>query len=180
MSRPESPARLRWFPPSSPSSLDGIIAYLSRQCNGNVHTKGILTITGHPYSTSPIDDALNAANLAESSFFASKDEEDQSLTYDFGYRRVRLSHYAIRSQDEYYLRSWVIEGADDDQNWTDLDRRQDEDTLNSGNRTHVFEAHGQTTCRFVRIRQTGANHHVSHPNHQLVISGFELFGSLRE
>jgi hypothetical protein len=175
----------RRFSPNSSSSIDGIISYLSRQCGGNVHTKGVVTITGNPYSDgSRSHAALNAANLTENSYFYSKNEPNQMLTYDFGDRRIKPTHYSIRSRhdgndDNVYLRSWVIEGSIDGQTWRQLDRREDDFTLKSGNKIQVFEVHLSTDCRLVRLHQTGPNHY-SRPDNCLVVSGFELFGSLHE
>jgi hypothetical protein len=174
----------RRFSPNSNSSIDGIISYLSRQCNGNVHTNGIVTITGNPYGESTEYAPLNAANLTENSHFYSKNEPNQMLTYDFGDRRINPTHYSIRSRHDgldnnFYLRSWVIEGSIDGQTWRELDRREDDATLKSGNKVRVFEVRLSTDCRLVRLHQIGPNHY-SNPDNRLVVSGFELFGSLHE
>jgi hypothetical protein len=172
--------------PVEGAPLHGIISYLSRRCQGNVHEKGIVTVTGHDcHSDNSSYAASNAADLMVSSYFYSKNEPNQSLTYDFGDRRVNLSHYSLRSQynageNGYYLQSWVIEGSVDGANWTEVDRHEEDRSLNYRNPVQCFSVqNGGTDFRFVRLQQTGPNQYYS-PNHCLVISGFELFGGLTE
>jgi hypothetical protein len=170
--------------PKEGSPLDGVIAHLTRECGGNVHQKGVVTITGHHYYADNTYPAWSAADLTADSVFYSKDEPNQSLTYDFRDRRLRVTHYSIRSRydgndDNYYLRSWVIEGSVDDVTWIEVDRRDNNDRLKGRNATHCFEVQSRSDdfrlVRLVRLRQTGPNHYSS-PDHRMVISGFELFG----
>jgi hypothetical protein len=178
-------AGIRLLPvPSSP--LDGIISHLSRRFGGNVHSKGIVTITGRePYSADTSHSAMNAADLTADTFFYSKNEPNQSLTYDFGDRRIRPSHYSIRSrynggENDHYLRSWVIEGCKDGDEWIELDRREGDSSLNARNVIGMFQIQSAAgEYRHVRLRQTGRNHY-SNEDHLMVISGFELFGDLLE
>jgi hypothetical protein len=182
------PSRFRTmkFCPVSRSPLDGIIAYLSRQCHGNVHTQGVVTITGRDcMSDNSSYAASNAADLTGPSYFYSKNEPNQSLTYDFGARRVKLSHYSIRSrhngnENDHYLQSWVIEGSIDDVDWVEVDRHEQDLRLNFSNPVELFAVKCRSEeFRLVRLRQTGPNRHSS-PSNYLVVSGFELFGSLTE
>jgi hypothetical protein len=174
------------FSPVEGSPLEGIISYLSDKCGGNVHERGIVTITGHDcYSDNLCHAAFNAADLKADSYFYSKNERNQSLTYDFGDRRIQVSHYAIRSRhnggvNDFNLRSWVIESSIDGDHWIEVDRREDDSSLNGRNLTQLFKVCGESVqSRFVRLRQIGRNHS-STLDHKMVISGFELFGLLIE
>jgi hypothetical protein len=172
------------FRPVDSRPLDGIIAHLTRESRGNVHTQGIVKVTGHHcYGEGPAYAALNAADLTANSYFLSKHEPNQSLVYDFLDRRIRLSHYSIRSRhdggsNDYYLRSWVIEISDGGETWAEVDRHEDDSRLKGEGLIHCFGINHETPeCRLVRLRQIGQNHYSS-PSHCLVMSGFELFGSL--
>jgi hypothetical protein len=70
--------------PNVSSPLEGIISYLTRKHGGNVHDRGIVTITSTepkcslfaslpPYHDSPNSAAKNAADLTADRFFFSKD-----------------------------------------------------------------------------------------------------------
>jgi hypothetical protein len=168
-------------PADEKSPLDGIIAYLTRCCQGNVHAQGIVNVTGkESYNDTPLNAAQNAADLNADSFFYSKDQKDQYLCYDFRNNAVKPTHYSIRSRYngndmDLYPKSWVIEGSDDGQEWIELDRRQNNQDLNSRNAVKMFPIARAKECRQIRLRQTGPNHYRS-PSHCLVLSGFELFG----
>jgi hypothetical protein len=183
---PKSRLRRMHFSPVDGSPLSGIISYLSRQCDGNVHTAGLVTITGHNCGgDSSSYAAWNAADLLGNSYFWSNNEPNQWLNYDFGSRRVNLTHYTIWShynagENDYYLRSWVIEGSNDGDSWTELDRREDDLSLNVKHPAQMFQVQSESgDFRHLRLRQIGPNQ-FSSPSHALVISGFELFGWLTE
>jgi hypothetical protein len=174
------------FHPVEANPLDGIVGHLTREHGGNVHTQGIVTVTGYDCLTDEsCYAALNAADLTAPNTFWSKNQPNQSLVYDFGDRRIRLTHYSIRSRhdggvNDHYLRSWVIETSVDGEAWPVVDRHEDDVSLKGANASQLFPLREETTeCRFVRLRHIGTNHH-SPPYHYLVISGFELFGSLIE
>jgi hypothetical protein len=99
------------FVPNVSTPLDGIISYLTREHGGNVHDRGIVTITStDPWDGASWNVATNAADLTANNFFHSKNLPNQWLCYDFGDRRTNLTHYSIRSRhdgdaDHYYLRS---------------------------------------------------------------------------
>jgi hypothetical protein len=67
-----------YFPLQEAKSLDGIICYLTRKHGGNVHDKGIVTITSQSvFSSDPDWDVRNLADLTSGSVFYSKDEPGQ-------------------------------------------------------------------------------------------------------
>jgi hypothetical protein len=107
------------FPMQAPDSLEGIISYLTKKHGGNVHEKGIVTIT----SQSAYPDALkHVADLTSRTGFDSTNEPGQWVCWDFREMRVRPIHYTIRAA---VLKSWVVEGSLDGESWTELDRQTD-------------------------------------------------------
>jgi hypothetical protein len=173
------------FHPNSSGPLDGIIASLTRKYGGNVHDRGAITITADAsYSDSSGHAAKNAADLTADSHFYSKPATNQWLCYDFGDGRVNLTHYSLRSrssgsEDDYYPKSWVIETSIEGSAWIEVDRRENDVSLKGQNLTRLFEVSREEECRFVRPRQIGHNHYSSSDD-RLVLSGFELFGRLKE
>jgi hypothetical protein len=171
------------FLPNPSTPLEGIISYLTRKRNGNVHDRGIVTITSHePYNENTWNAAKNAADLTADSYFYSKNAPNQWICYDFGDCQIKLTHYSIRSRhngntNDYHPKSWVIEISKDCSVWEEIDRRENDSSLNGRNLTHLFKVSRPTECRLIRLRQIGKNHYSS-PDDRLVISGFEIFGEL--
>jgi hypothetical protein len=162
------------FPLKDPTSLEGIIHCLSERHGGNVHDKGIVTITSQSvWKDNPEFGARNLADLTSGSQFCSKDGPGQWICWDFPQKRVRLSHYTIRSQS---LKSWVVEGSLDGEAWTELDRKTNSTDLYGG-RLASFAISNSVECRFIRLTQTNMNHA---RRNSLDISTFEFFGTLLE
>jgi hypothetical protein len=157
------------FPLQEAESVDGIISYLTRTHGGNVHDKGIVTIT----STSVRDDdhaVRNVADLTSDSWFYSKDELGQWICWDFHEMRVHPTDYTIISCG---LKSWVVESSLDGEAWTEIDRKTD--SLNFD--TAWYAVSNSAECRFIRLTQTGQRHY---GYDYLSICAFEFFGTLLE
>jgi hypothetical protein len=165
------------FPLTEPRSKKGIISYLTRKHGGNVHDKGIVTITSKSvYPDCPVRNVADLTN--DDTLFRSQDEPGQWICWDFHELRVWPTHYTIRSGT---LKSWVIESSLDFMNWTEIDRKTDNTDLKAGlfdsSRIASFAISNSAECRFIRLTQTGR----SHTNYTiLTIRTFEIFGTLLE
>jgi hypothetical protein len=162
------------FPLQEAKSLDGIISYLTRKHGGNVHDKGAVAITSKSVYDDPEYAVRNLADLTSGSFFYSKNEPGQWVCWDFHEMRVRPTHYTIES---YCLKSWVVEGSLDGENWTEIDRRTDNNDFRAVLNRASFAVEDSAECRFIRLTQTGKNHF---GNEFLLIWAFEFFGTLLE
>jgi hypothetical protein len=180
------------FSPSRPGSLDGIIAHLTWECGGNVHDNNIVIVTSSkPLSLNLSDSAKNVVDLEANSRFhsalrASRHDiphtRNNWICYDFNTRRVIPTHYTIRSSfgsgvNGNQLKSWLIETSIDGENWTEIDRRENNSELNCRNGTRTFGVSRSKESRFIRLINVGRNHY---GNDALVISSFEIFGLLME
>jgi hypothetical protein len=122
--------------------LEGIIANLSSRFGGNVSDLGIVSVTSQStYSSDFLP--KNAVDLTADSKFGSQSWSNQWLCYDFKDRRVEVRHYSIRSQFNCragysYLKSWVIEGSEDCENWTGLDSQNNNWELNDRNKIYTW------------------------------------------
>jgi hypothetical protein len=181
---PSKSLRAVEFPLQEFKSLDGIISYLTRKHGGNVHDKGIVTITSKSvWSDEPGQALRNIADLTSDSGFMSKNEPGQWVCWDFHDMRVRLTHYAIKG---YCLKSWVIERSLDGETWTEIDRKTDnEDFLDFGCgwRPASFAVSNSAECRFIRLTtQTSKRHneeaYLSWNSDYILIWAFEVFGTL--
>jgi hypothetical protein len=158
------------FPLRDNRSVEGIISYLPRKHGGNVHDRGIITITSKSvFSGAP----RTLADFTSDSGLYSKNEPGQWVCWDFRNMRMRPTHYTIRSDR---LKSWVVESSIDGSQWTEIDRKRESKDFNGDKiASYAFSSSGE--CRFVRLTQTDKNHK---GNDFLAISVLEFFGILLE
>jgi hypothetical protein len=166
------------FQPSSP--LSGIIAHLTSQFSGNIHDRGVVTITANrPISNYPSYAAKNVADLGTDSYFRSANEPNQWICFDFKAMKIRPTHYSVRTcsggPNTIHLKNWVIEGSADGTSWNEIDRRENNTDLNNSYAVKTFNVCRVDTFQMIRLRQIGLNH--QNYNH-LIFTAFELFGSL--
>jgi hypothetical protein len=180
----------REFYPHQP--MQGIIYTLAFECGRNVHEGGVVVVTSSAsYSAGAVHQAQNAADIGALSSFQSQyrqpsesipDEPNNWICYDFKMRVVGLTHYVIQSKwdggfNGQNPKSWIVEISPDGGQWTKIDERRDTEVLNGRDLIHVFAVQTAAIGRFVRLSNVGRNHHGTDA---LVISAFELFGTLFE
>jgi len=163
--------------PFAGKEMEGIVGQLTRKCDGNVDAKGVVAVTA---STTMV--ARNAVDLADAAtMYISENGPGQWLCLDFKERRVRPSHYALRSSTEgkgsFHPRSWALEVSADGEGWTEVDSRLENDDLNGPSVVKTFCVSRSEEGRFVRLRLTGKDHH---DGNTLMCSGLEVFGCLRD
>lgn len=167
------------------NQFKGIIQYLHDKYKGNVNDKKVVEITSSSmYMTS--SSPKNAADFDTNLYFASNNEEDAWILYDFKERKVKPTHYSIRSRRDCgkggnHLRKWCIEGSNDMKNWKTLDIRKKEKSLDDANASNTFDIQENLEkddfFRYIRLRQIGYN---TGSNYHLNIAALEYFGSLLE
>jgi hypothetical protein len=159
--------------PESP--LDGVIARLTLQGGGNVHDKGVVSVSAK--STDCSFFAKNAADLTTSTYFQAPNEPDQWICYDFKDHRVRPTDYSICAHPNgWFLRSWVIEGSVDGLHFDKIiDRRDNNTEANSEHPIGTFSVSCGDYYRAIRLRQTGKN---QNGDYRVILNAFEIFGDL--
>jgi hypothetical protein len=168
------------YPFNAQAPLEGVIAGLTRQGGGNVADTGAVEVSASACLNESRFPPRFAADLTGDNVFVSVDKPNQWLCYNFAPRRLRVTHYAIRSRFDGWAnsnnpKSWVVEVSPDAENWTLADTQADNDDLNNTNRIKAFELLAPVEGQYVRLRQTAAAHS---DKNVLAISGFELFGTL--
>jgi hypothetical protein len=162
------------FSPTSASSLDGIIGYLTKKHGGNVHDQGIIEVSSSTANGSLL--GKNAANLLSHDYFHSMNVSNQWLCYDFKTLKVRPTHYSVHTyHGNLHLRFWVLEGSMDGSKWTELDQRNNNATTNDEHPIGTFTVSNVYECRFIRLRQTGKN---ARGDDYFLLFAFEIFGYL--
>jgi hypothetical protein len=166
----------QWFPMNGNGSLDGIIASLTRRFGGNVHDRGIVTISASSLLVSGYS-GRNAADLNSDSLFSSSNNADSWLCYDFMARRVKLTHYSMRSAWDDFPKSWVLEGSFNGTSWMQLDHRMNTNNLKGDRRIASFPVSTVAESRFIRLRMIAPNHSGAW---YFSLVGVEFFGTLIE
>ena len=165
--------------PYEGQSLNGIIAYLTRQCGGNVHEKGAVTVTASNKGGDA--EPKDIVDLGTDSYFYTINEENSWVCYDFKDRGVIPTGYAIKSYQAapggHHLQSWVLEVSKDQKTWEVADQHTNTKELNNrGVVCYMKTTRGiHEPYRFVRLRQIGQNHR---GRNFLFLSALELFGTL--
>jgi hypothetical protein len=146
------------IPMKEAGSVKGIISYLTTKHGGNVHEKHIVAITAKSVGCpdDPRFAVQNVGDLTSDRWFMSDNEPDQWVCWDFGRMRIRPTHYAVKA---YELKSWVVEGSQDGESWTELDRQTDKKNFKDRSHCHntSFAVSHPEQFRFVRLTQTEMN-----------------------
>jgi hypothetical protein len=170
-------ARRFEFDPRRP--FDGVFAQFTWECGGNVHTKGIISITA---SSHGMNDPHEVVDYNSSEYWTSRNEANSWLQFDFKSRRIALTNYSIKSKggSQSHLLEWSVEASNDATSWTVLDRRKTQD-LNGNCLVSSYECESQRppqlTFRFIRLIQTGPN---SQGGNVMGLSIVEFFGVVTE
>jgi hypothetical protein len=162
------------IPMKSPNSLDGIISYLTKKHGGNVHEKGIVSITSKSLGDSQSAPA-DVADLTSDHRFRSKDGPGQWICWNFHEMRLCPTDYTMRASQP---RSWVVEGALDDGKWTEIDRQTDTPGFyRSGSPIASFAVSKPAEFRLIRLTLTDKRYT---GDRCLILHAVEFFGSLSE
>ena len=114
-------------------------------------------------------------------------ESDSIIKFDFGpHKRIDLHSYFIRTSENntnaYHPKTWRIEGSNDNQSWTKLDRRAYDESLNGKYKECdficQFGSYGSKSNLFRYIRYVQEDSWMSGYQYNVYISYFELFGSV--
>jgi hypothetical protein len=158
------------YPLKEAKSFDGIIAYLTQKHGGNVHEKGIVTITAKSlegkYTVNPV------ADLASPGRLMTKNEPGQWVCWDFGKSRVTVKNYTVNAC---FLQSWAIEISNDGASWREVDRQNGQPFKSFAPAS--FDIANPAEGRFVRLAQTGQ---ASNKRDKLFLQAVEFFGTLVE
>jgi hypothetical protein len=164
------------------SPPEGLFARLAREHGGNINVarEGLVTITGNSLEAGRDADLAEIVNPEWGRCWTSQNVEESWVQFDFGTRQVSVTSYSIKTypcvRNYSHLRSWVLEGCQGQSfRWFQLDARDDNHELNGRSKMATFNCHSSTFCNFVRLRQTGANHH---NDHYLVLTNVEFFGEM--
>ena len=158
--------------------MHGVLWVLSQKCGGNVHEKGIVNITS---STTDYNQPYDVANEDWNDYWYSKEESYPWLCVDFKDMSFKPTNYTLRTFNcgpgYSHIKTWVLEGSNDGNNWTLLDSQTNCNLMNNKRATIVFNCNSDTSYHKLRIKMTGRNHH---NGTYMCLSGIDFFGTLKE
>ena len=162
--------------------LDGIIAFLNRQCRGNAHNAGLMDVT----ATQDGDQHSSASALTDirsNTFYWSRNDPNAWVCYDFKEFRINPTNYTLKSGQGYrgsqHLKSWLIEASVDGSQWFELDRRENTYDLNDSFAVQNFRITRPTRerYRYFKLREIGPDHGPYNTS-VIILCAMEVFGTL--
>lgn len=117
--------------------------------------------------------------------FETKDIPNSWICFEFKNHQIIPQSYIIRtihSEDNYHLKSWVVEGSNDKSNWIKIDEHKNDSSLKGQSRVHLFNItknSNEQLFKYIRILQTGPNWYNNNDrSNVLLISSIEFYGRL--
>ena len=157
--------------------FNGIVRSLKEETGENPHTNGLIKISykgGNPYCDKLFDYDWKC-------YWSSTSCPDQWISFEFTKNYIYLTDYSLKSPNNKegwnHLKNWVIEGSNDCKEWNIIDSRENNDDLNGPNKVATFHCKQPLRVRYLRLRQTGKNHHDAE---DIQLTNVEFFGRLSE
>ena len=174
---------------SNPNNrFKGVINHITNGQPKRAIEGGIINITASSYANDS-HHPLKAIEYDNNGYFHTNNcVVNEWLCVDFKERKVRPSHYSLKSYARYYknnfnLQTWVIEGSNDEKEWKTIDSRTNDRSLDDTDASNTFEIKNNSDnnefYRYLRIRQTGQNTYTS-TDYRMIVTSLEFFGSIKE
>ncbi|OHS98355.1 hypothetical protein TRFO_08944 [Tritrichomonas foetus] len=166
------------------NNINGILAYLTKEeAKMNKSHKDMIVHKYFNITSSSFFAGSEPENLFKTDehlFFTSLDSPNQNVIIEFLSSKIIISHYLIKTvdflpKDYSHPRSWKLEVSLDGTAWVEIDKRNNEESLNHAGAIGYFPVNQQYAAMFVKLTQTGENWA---DNDQFCFSNFELFGQL--
>lgn len=162
--------------PFSKSDLKGVFSHF--RTYSNIEKEVIVSCLSLNHG-SP-ENLLDIDNTTYS--YCTNDRPNSWICFEFKKRKIIPSAYTIKTtynnEGMDHLKSWVIEGSVDNNNWMKLDEQNNCSLLNGENLCHTFVIENlddRKEFKYLRIRQTGENWH---NRNYLEICSIEFYGKL--
>lgn len=164
--------------------FDGIIHHLINNSSENIFDNGTIGITSNSILDPKKYHPKNLIDLGKNNGYASKDDGNAFVCFDFKDKKINLTSYSIHSnssgENYHHLKNWVIEVSNDETNWIEIDRNENCTKLNGPNIIANFEVRKENEFfRFIRIRQTGNSWAFWGNHNNLFFYSIEFFGNLK-
>lgn len=155
--------------PLDKDPLDGIILAV-------IATNTEVKVTS---SSSDHNDPSIVTKREGNDYWMSLNKPEQWIKFKFGGKQVKITSYTIGTikfgEDSCHLKSWVLEGSNDDIEYTLIDT-QETNQLNGSNKVVTFTVGKDTgSFKYLQTRSTGPN---CRGDNTMAIRSVEFFGIL--
>lgn len=164
---------------SQNDKFDGIFRYL--KTNGNIINE--VSITSSSNNGYDHYNMLDLDNIT--SFFQTNDTPNSWICFEFKNHQIIPQSYIIRTingENNYHLKSWVVEGSNDKSNWIKIDEHKNDNSLKGQSRVHLFNItknSNEQLFKYIRILQTGPNWFNNNDRSNILLIGsIEFYGRL--
>ena len=159
--------------------FDGILNYL--RTHGNIKNEINITYSSNNGNKDPFE-IVKYEDSSTSSYFVTKNEKNSWICIEFKNHSVIPSGYIIRSYNStnhHHLKTWILEGSNDNNSWQILDSQRDNGFLNGASNVHLFPITNNETqknsYKYLRIKQTGQDWHGCN---YLLFNSIEFYGQI--
>ena len=159
--------------------FNGIFSYLNKINNGNSHLKGILEIKVSSLGVRCVYKPEEVINSEFEGEWSSENINNSWFLINFKDKKVDVRGYSIKtyngSTNGTHLKSWKLEGSNDEETWIKLDEVTNCIELNKPKGVFSKEITSFGYFQYIRIFQTDKN---CFGSNTMTISNLELFGNL--
>ena len=153
----------------------GILYKLGQDAGANPHDAGLVEITA---SSRERASPRKIVDYDWTGWFFTNNTIDSWIQIDFKDNLISPSQYCIKSDGNHcsHLKNWVLEGTNDPSTWKEIDRRENQETLNDDFAVGIFNCKKSRFYRYIRIRQIGEN---TSGNYYFGMCNFEIYGDMK-
>ncbi|KAK8880578.1 hypothetical protein M9Y10_003258 [Tritrichomonas musculus] len=155
--------------------FDGLVNCLRKE--GNIQDEVSITLSSIQYG-----DPQNLFIYENKNTYCyTNNVQDSWICFEFKKHEIMPTNYTIRTQSGgpnfLHLKSWNLEGSNDNNNWTILDEEKDCSYLNGSYFTHTFGTRNEEhqSFKYLRIHQTDKSWY---NDYRLLMNCIEFYGQL--
>lgn len=158
--------------------FNGIMHSLSKKTGGNISNNGTIEITCTSAESNRIPYLVD---YESESVFYSSDSNLATIRFDFKDKLIQPSSYKVKTagngKNYAHPKNWVIEVSNDGEKFIEIDRHENDSTLN-GPLINVKQMN-DNFYRFIQFRQTGKSWHEYGNNNQIAFRFIDFYGKIK-
>lgn len=158
------------FTYSKNNKLSGILKYLKDKSEIDEE----ISITASSIQSSNFDKTCIIGDTSQSLATIEHITTDPWICIEFKKHSLIPTNYTLYITGDHEIKSWVVEGSNDKDNWIIIDEHNDCNCLKKS-LSHTFSIKKQIEIKYFRIRMTGPNWN---GRYILKLTAIELFGKL--
>jgi hypothetical protein len=158
----------------TPPLLIELFRTLRLECNNqNPHNAGIVEITASSvyYNYLP----QNILDFGTDNYWYSKNEPNQWILFNLKGKQFQIKQIRIHVNYLYIPKHWILEGSNDNSNWTQIHDQGEDERCKTANSTVTYDINSPSSFSYFRICQLSQNYY-SPPNNYFTLYSVEFIG----